>query len=313
MKPRKIVLLAACAILLCTFIVQTVMKNGDKVRNFDLSQTPDEISFVTSEGSYTLVQSGSEWTINEKDYAINSNVVESLIEAASSVKALDRLGKLSNETLSIRYELNAEKASVVTLKKDGKVLRTLTIGKTSSTGSQTYACIDDDKDVYLVAGNLHSDILKSLNDLRSKQIYSFDKEDITSISVTTYPLPVSGETEEKSFTVSRIGSGENAMWTISEPNVQVNAETAASWFGSVATLTTTKWYEANEIPANGVHAMTVKLSAGNKNITLEIYNTYTDEGKNSTSYATTSLNPYTFLITGSNVNKFNKTVEYFAQ
>lgn len=313
MKPRKIVLLAACAILLCIFIVQTVMKNGDKVRTFELSQKPDEIAFVTPEGNYTLVQSGDEWAIIEKNYAVTKSVVDSLIESASAVKALDKVGKLSNDTLSIRYELGAEKASVVTLKKDGKVLRTLTIGKTSSTGSQTYACFDDDKDVYLVAGNLRNDIVKSVNDLRSKTVYSFEKDDITSISVTTYPVQNSEETEEKSFTVSRIGSGENAMWTISEPNVQVNGETAADWFGSVATLTTTKWYEANEVPANGVHAMTVKMSVGNKNITIEVYNTYTEEGKNGTSYATTSLNPYTFLITGSNVNKFKKTVEYFAQ
>jgi len=313
MKPRKIVLLAACAILLCIFIVQTVMKNGDKVRTFELSQKPDEIAFVTPEGNYTLVQSGDEWIIIEKNYAVTKSVVDSLIESASAVKALDKVGKLSNDTLSIRYELGAEKASVVTLKKDGKVLRTLTIGKTSSTGSQTYACFDDDKDVYLVAGNLRNDIVKSVNDLRSKTVYSFEKDDITSISVTTYPVPNSEDIEEKSFTVSRIGSGENAMWTISEPNVQVNGETAADWFGSVATLTTTRWYESNEVPANGVHAMTVKMSVGNKNITIEVYNTYTEEGKNGTSFATTSLNLYTFLITGSNVNKFKKTVEYFAQ
>lgn len=313
MKPRKIILLTACAVLLCICIIQAVMKNGDKVKNFNISEKPDEIAFVTPSGNYTLVLEDENWYIGEKRYIGNKSIIESLIESASEIKALDKVGKNSSEAFASLYELNEGKVSNVTLKKDGKVLRTINVGKTSTTGSQTYITLDDSKDIYLVSGNLQSDVVKSTNDLRSKEIYSYDKDEISSVSITTYPTIENNFAEEKTFSVGKVGDGEDAMWTISVPDVQVNAENASSYFGSITYLSTTKWYEDDEIPANGVKSLSVKMYIGNKPFTLDVYNTYTEEGKNGTSYAKCSLTPYAFMINGNVVNKYKKELEYFVQ
>lgn len=313
MKPRKIILLAACAILLCVCIVQAVMKNSDKVRTFALSDKPDEISFVTAEGNYTLVLEDDTWYIGEKRYVGNNNIIDPLIEAASSIKVLDKVGKASSESAAIRYELNEGKVAVVTLKKDGKVLRTMNIGKTSTGGSQTYITMDGSNDVLLVSGNLRNDVVKSTNDLRSKVIYNYNVDNMSSVTITSYPTIENEFAPEKSFTIGKVGTGEDAMWTISVPDVQVNAENADAFFRSITFLSTTKWYEDNEIPANGVKSLSVKIYEGNKSFTLDIYNTYTDEGKTGTYYAKCTLTPYAFLIAGNAVNKYNKTLDYFVQ
>lgn len=313
MKPRKIILLVACAVLLCICIIQAAMKNGDKVKNFNISEKPDEIAFTTPSESFNVIFENDTWFIGDKRYIGNNGIIDSLIEAASEIKALDKVGKNSSEASAIRYELNEGKVSIITLKKNGKVLRTLFIGKTSTGGSQTYITLDDSKDIYLVSGNLQSDIVKSTNDLRSKEIYTYKKDDITSVSITTYPTAENNFADEKTFTIGKIGNGEDAMWTISVPDVQVNAENAASYFGSITYLSTTKWYEDNEIPANGVKALTVNIYVGNKPFTLDIYNTYTDDGKSGTFYAKCSLTPYAFMIAGNVVNKYKKDLEYFVQ
>lgn len=313
MKPRKIILLSACAVLLCICIIQAVMKNGDKVMNFNLSESPDEITFVTPSETFSLVLEDETWYIGEKRYIGNKDTIKTLIESASEIKALDKVGKNTSDAIASRYELNEGKVTVVSLKKDGKILRTINVGKTSTGGSQTYITLNDSKDVYLVSGNLQSDVVKSKNDLRSKEIYNFMHDDVSSVTLTTYPTIENNYAEENSFTVSKVGTGDEAMWTISIPDVQVNAENAESYFQGLNYLATTKWYEDNEIPVNGVKSFSVKMYAGNKSITLDIYNTYTDEGKTGTYYAKCSLTPYAFMIAGNVVNKYKKNLEYFVQ
>ena len=306
MKPRKIILLSACAILLAICIIQAVLKQGDKVKTFNISEKPDEITIKAPENEFTITKNGDDWLIGDKKYAGNTTSVESLINSASTLKGLEKVGSLSNDTIMNRYELNKEKERIVTLKKDGKILIEIHIGKTSSTGSQSYATIGSSKDIYLMAGNLEAELVKDMNDLRSKNIYKYNASEINAASITTYD----GEKQEN-FSIARLVQGEDTMWTFSEPDKILDEDKAAEWLSSLAALTTNKWYEDSDKPTGGRHVLTAKIEAGKDHLTLEAYEVLNDEGKVTSSYATCSNTPYVFGITSSTINKYKKDAGYF--
>ncbi len=306
MKPRKIILLSACAILLCICILQAVLKQGDKIKSFKVSEKPDEITIKTPATEFTLTKDGDEWLIGDKKYTGNTTTIESLINSASTLKGLEKVGSLSNDTIMNRYELNKEKENIVTLKKEGKVLTEIHIGKTSSTGSQSYATIGNSKDIYLMAGNLEAELVKNMNDLRSKTIYKYNASEVNAVSITTYD-----GNKQNNFSIARLIQGEDTMWTFSEPDKELDEDKASEWFASLASLSTNKWYEDSDKPTDGRHVLTAKIEAGKDHLTLEVYEVLNDEGKVTSSYATCNNTPYTFGITGSTINKYKKDTGYF--
>ena len=134
MKPRKIILLSSCALLLIICILQGISKTKDTVKTFEFSETPDAISIQKPDGEIKLVLENGEWFVGEKKYPTLQSTVDSIIDDIKSVRALDKVGKANNQNMLDRYELNDGQKIVVTASLNGKVLRTIHIGKTSSTG-----------------------------------------------------------------------------------------------------------------------------------------------------------------------------------
>ena len=301
MKPRKIILLAVDAVLLVVCIVQFVLSKKDSVKTFTITDSATQILIEKADGDINLVKEDDNWFIGDKKYPANQSSVDVLLNAVSSIRALDRMGSASNENVMAKYDLNEGKNITVTIKKDDKTLRVLKIGKESSTGTQSYITVDGGSDVYLISSNLHNTFSKSVDDLRSRNVFTLDKNSISGVSVI--------EPDSSTWTVRRSGEGENLAWSLSGTDVEekeIDGAATTDWFNTLATLSTSKWYDAGEV--SGTKERTIKIFSGSKTVTVELYaiSGTSGDSNNAAYYAVCSETPYPFEVPSYSVPKFQK-------
>ena len=303
MKTRKIVLIAADIILLIVGIVQIIINTRSTVKNFSFSETPDQIVIEKSDGNLTLVNEDGKWVINSEKYeAVESNV-DSMIDYAKNINALDRVASLSNAASVSKYEFDEANAIKVTVRAGEKVLRTFTLGKDATTGIQCYATVNGSNDIYLVDGDYRNVYDKTVDQIRSKTVYTVDSVDISSVSVT----PIGQET----WTVSRTGDTENLVWNISGANITLDSQKAADWLNSFNTLTTTQWHGTSD-DFGGEPYAAVQVATTKGAVTIETYIVPADpevEGSTNLYYGKCNKSPYWFEIASYNFSKFQKTPE----
>ena len=303
MKTRKIVLIAADIILLIVGIVQIIINTRSTVKNFSFSETPDQIVIEKSDGNLTLVSEDGKWVINNEKYeAIESNI-DSMIDYAKDIIALDRVASLSNAAAVSKYEFDEANAIKVTVSAGEKVLRTFTLGKDATTGIQCYATVNGSNDIYLIDGDYRNVYDKTVDQVRSKTIYSVDSVDISSVSVTPYG--------EETWAVSRTGDTENLVWNISGANITLDSQKAADWLNSFNTLTTTQWHGTTD-DIGGKPYAAVQIGTTKGTITIETYIVPADpeiEGDTNLYYAKCNKSPYWFEIASYIFSKFQKTPE----
>ena len=303
MKTRKIVLIAADIILLIVGIVQIIINTRSTVKNFSFSETPDQILIEKSDGNVTLVNEDGTWVINNEKYeAVESNV-DSMIEYAKDINALDRVASLSNAASVSKYEFDDANAIKVTVSAGEKVLRTFTLGKDATTGIQCYATVNGSNDIYLIDGDYRNIYDKTVDQLRSKTVYTVDSVDISSVSVTPYG--------EETWAVSRTGDTENLVWNISGANITLDSQKAADWLNSFNTLTTNQWHGTSD-DLGGEPYAAVQLGTTKGTITIETYIVPADpdvEGSTNIYYGKCNKSPYWFEIASYNFSKFQKKPE----
>lgn len=303
MKTRKIVLITADLILLVVGIIQIIAAARSTVKTFKFSEEPDSILIEKYDGTLNLVKDGENWLINNEKYEATLSNVDSMIDYAKDIVALDKVAKLTNDAAERKYEFDSANAIKVTVSAAGKVLRTFTLGKDASTGIQCYATVNGDNDIYLVDGDYRNIFDKTVDQLRSKTVYSVDSVDISSVTLT----PAEGGT----WTVSRHGEAENLVWSISGANITLDSLKAADWLNSFNALTTTKWYGTSD-DLGGDFYVRAEVGVTGKNIELDIYIVPEDpeiEGDTDLYYAKCSESPYWFEIPSYNMAKYQKTAE----
>ncbi|MBR5401935.1 MAG: DUF4340 domain-containing protein [Treponema sp.] len=303
MKTRKIVLIAADLILLIVGILQIIAASRTTVKVFSFSEEPDKIVLEKYDGTFNLVKDGDKWVLNAEKFDVNASNVDNMIANARNISALDKVAKLNNEAVRTKYEFDADNAIKVTMSAGDKVLRTFTLGKDASTGIQCYATIENSDDVYLISGDYRNIFDKSVDQLRSKTVYSVEAVRISSVSIT----PADGDT----WSVSRHGEAEDTVWSVSGTNITLDSSKAAEWMNSFNTLTTTKWHGTTD-DIGGQPYIKCEVGAIGKNIKLDIYIVPADpEAENSSDlyYAKCSESPYWFEIPSYNVTKYQKKPE----
>jgi hypothetical protein len=78
-----------------------------------------------------------------------SESVKSILDGISNISVLGLVTKKSDDD---RYGFTSDNIKVQVLK-DGKILRTLELGKNSASYQQVYGKVDDSNDVLLISGN----------------------------------------------------------------------------------------------------------------------------------------------------------------
>ena len=302
MKTRKIVLLTANAILLVVGIIQIIVNTRNTVKTFSFSEEPDQIVIEKSDGDLNIVFENNKWFIGSEKFEATQSNVDSMIEYAQSIKALDKVASLSNAASVSKYEFDQDNAIKVTVSKGGKELRTFTLGKDATTGIQCYATINGSNDIYLIDRDYRYIFDKTVDQLRTKTVYQIDSAAITSVTVT-----VPGE---ETWAVSRTGEADNLVWNVSGANITLDSSKAAEWLNSFNSVTTTKWYGKTD-DMGGDAYVAVQIGTTSGVINLEIYSVPSEEESNPTPlyYAKCNKSPYWFEIPSYNMSKFQKTPE----
>jgi len=304
MKTRKLILLIADAVLLIALILQIALKAGDKVHTFELKDEPTEVAVTTPTESFTFVKENGVWVVGDKKYGTNESNVQNMLDSLKEIKVLDKVGTANSENAISRYELGDGKNITVVAKKDGKVLRSLNIGKSATASSQSYMTIDDSKDICLVGGNLKNAFDRELSYFRTRAVYQLDKESISAVTMKT--------SDGNSWTVSRNGSGENMTWAINVPDVLVDSAKATEWFNALANISTPAWHDDADL--KGVEICKASIVCGSKTVTMDVYEIPAagEDGK-VVYYGFSSEVPYQFELASYSAQKFQKKMEDIIQ
>lgn len=303
MKARKIVLITADLFLIVVGIVQIILASRNTVKKFTFSEEPDTIVIEKYDGTLNLSKDGDKWLINSQKYEATQSYIDSMIDYAKDIIALDKVARLNNDTVISKYEFDSGNAIKVTVSAGGKEQRTFTLGKDATTGIQCYATVNSDNDVYLIDGDYRNVFDKTVDQLRTKTVYSVDSLDISSVTL----MPADGST----WTVSRHGDAEDLVWSITGANITLDSQKAADWLNSFNALTTTKWYDTTDT-LGGVPYTQVEVGVTGKTIKLDIYVIPADpEDEDSLDqyYAKCSESPYWFELPSYNMAKYQKTPE----
>lgn len=306
MTKRKIFLLTADAVLLIVLILQLCLGARKTVKDFILKDTPDEIVLQTPDGEIPVDMTGEVWTVGEKKYAASKTALDSLVSGITSFKALNKVASANNNENLEKYELVDGKKITVIAKKEGKILRTLEIGKEATAGSQCYALVDGGKDIYLLAGNVRNTFDKTIDKLRSNAVLDLDKTLIHSVRITSL--------NGADWTLSRTGSGDDTVYSITGADgIELDNTKASSFLEGFDALMASKWVdEGTEL--NGIKLLTAEIGYDARTITLDLYVIpASSQDDVDLYYGKCSETPYTFTIANYTAKKFSTQPEELAK
>ncbi|HKL85472.1 MAG TPA: DUF4340 domain-containing protein [Treponemataceae bacterium] len=153
---KKIILLSTIFTLSVILMIQVVIGGKDSSRIIIASSPVDSIVVTKADTSVVVLQkTGDVWTVGSQESTsewklAEQSAISPLIEAAGRVKILGTVSAGGNDE-----KFGFEEASPVTVvvKSGGKILHSLSLGKTASASSQSYLRLDNSREVLLVSGN----------------------------------------------------------------------------------------------------------------------------------------------------------------
>lgn len=181
MKTRKIILLASILILTLVLVLQLVLAGGSKIRYLNLKDEP-AILLIEKSGEVIKAEKKSDglFILNDSITA-DTGYASTMFSEIQAVKIIDTVANsVTDEAELERYGLTPLSLITVTAQKDGKILRTMKIGKAASSGAQTYAQIDNSNNVVLVSGYLRSYYEKNIEELTQKEEAEEEADDSSS-------------------------------------------------------------------------------------------------------------------------------------
>lgn len=181
MTKRKIILLASIAVLAGIYIWQSISAGQNTVNDILLQEETDSIRITLTDGSsYTLTRQtipstaipveGETTTTGETEEVWmldNGEIAEdfAVSRMESQLQTIRVLGTVSSAGDTERYDLDGDSVLTAEALKDGKPIRTIRVGKTSSTTSQTYAQLDSSSEILLISGTLVDTFGKTADEL----------------------------------------------------------------------------------------------------------------------------------------------------
>ncbi len=300
MTKRKITLCSVAGVLLVIAIIQSIVLNKNPVKTVKLSAEPDSLIIKNADKTVSLKSNGSVWTVGDGSFEAKKTEIDSILRLVKEIKILDSIGKTGNELLEERYKLSDGKSIVVSVKKGESVLRTIFIGKTTSTSSQTYVTLDGKKEIFLVSGNYRSAFEKDENSFRSEYVYELDEGKVKWVSSTA------NGTTLKIENLAKVGEEEKWNFANSSSEKEIDNDKAINWVQSVATLKVNSWLSDDEtLPAKKVASVQIGLEG--ETVFVEIYSK--KDGDSEKYIGTSSRTVHKFELSEYNAKKFLKTFD----
>lgn len=307
MTKRKIFLLSLIAVLAVTYVFQLIFFSRGKIQEISVK---DEIASVKIEKGDTILN----LTKNEDNYFIDEKLPAKaeaagyIFENISSIKIIDTITKNPSENDFERYGL-VSPVKVTAVASDNKTLRSITVGKTSSTGNQTYVQLDGKKEIYLVSGNFNSTFSASKDNLLDYILYKVNADEVYKIQVTYSTFGT--------FTAEKAGESANFKWSITQTDNDVetekfNSDKFADWVSSVTELKAEKWmtdFNPSDSSLDNSRYFSIIISAAGKDIHVDLYQIKADAG--SEKLCICSENEFLCTIAAEDVHRLVPELETF--
>lgn len=301
MNTRKTILLSAIAVLLCVYALQLISAKKSSIKNITLKNEPAVYTIQNSSGEVVLtketINGEATWITGSQKYKATQIYADNIKDNVMDIKVLDTVSHSDSEAALERYELGDGAISVTATDNNGKVLRKMFIGKESTTGSQTYVKLDSGKDILLVSGSLKEIFGKSVEELRSKDIFRFEGKEVSKVSVDGAAGKWSVEAKDL--------SAEKPEWNITGISEKLDDTKVTNWVNSLPYLSVENWGNTDKVP--DVKPTTVVLSKADKTVEISVYPV--KDGENIQYFGTCSETPYTFTLSKYMAEKFLKTPE----
>lgn len=344
---RKIILLSCIAVLLCIYIVQLALSRRTGIKAMPLAGDVDSLTIQTAASEVRLIRKDGSWFVSrgegQTEYEASQAIVDSLLTDVKDLKLLATASRSAGSD-SARYGLDDASKIVVTAYTGQTAVRTLHVGKATSTNSQNYVQLDNDAAVYIVGASLHRDFDKQCDDIRSKSIYSLgDDAKIEQIRCTVYPdtgaeasaaaesgqTAGKGQTERYSFVREEAAGGtadasnaanagdaggdsvslSKASWKLTsgtlEDGKEVDGDKVSGWISSLSLLSASAWLADNAtVPAGYEPASELSFTAGGKDYRMKLYKG--KEGEEDSYVMSCSETPYLFKVASYMAARYNK-------
>ena len=185
MKSKKEPIILA--VLIIGLILYLFMREKDRT-NYELPDIREipvvEISGIEISGpggNISLKKKDNKWYIDPEGFPADNEKVQEMLEIIKRPVLATMVSESENYA---RYGLEKDKKIIVEAFKNGTPERVFEIGDTTDDKRQTFIKISDDHRVFHSLNNIRSAFETEIDDLRDKSILSFDKEEITEISIT---------------------------------------------------------------------------------------------------------------------------------
>ncbi len=145
----------------------------------------------------TLDRENGQWTVSDKHYPADTDTVKKLLDVVENL----RVSALVSQSRDlVRYDLTPEQGIKVTARKGDTVVRSFELGKAAPTYRHTFVTLAGHGGVYHALGNFRQDFDRDVAGFRSKKVFGFDRESLTSLVVEKADLKrtlVAGQPDDK--------------------------------------------------------------------------------------------------------------------
>ena len=249
---RKIALLASVAVLALVYAFQLALTRPESVKTLAAESAIDSIEIATSdERTIVLSKEGEAWYVGESRYPADPSRVEAMLSLLNAVKVL---GTVASDASRGEYGLEEGSAVSVTALSGGRTIRSVLVGKGAVNSMQTYARVDDARSVSLLSGNYRGAFGLSVDEIRSREVWTIDAQSVTRVA-----------SDRPSLAFSLEKAGDPPAWTLSRASgaasVAIDAEKANAWVNGLLSVKAQSFArDGAEIPEGVLCAVTI--SAG---------------------------------------------------
>lgn len=303
MSSRKITLLSLIGILLIIYILQLTFDSKGKIKEVKPKTPITKIEIEQTDKNHLLLEKKKEsWILNSKHPA-NTDIADYILASLDDIKIIDTVSKSSNENELEKYGL-VNPIVVTGWATDDTQVQKIYVGKTSSTGNQTYIKFADKKEILLVSGNLVIPFNLSENDLLDFTLYSIKTAEVYKIE------KYNGDTDSGNldFRFEKTGEVAEAFWSCE--NETVDGTKIENWLRGIEILSADKWIEEFDyFNPSTKPDITYILSAAGRDIKVRFY----EDNDNSDSIICLCSEEGTFpcYIARSTYEKYLKTISDF--
>ncbi len=319
MKLKKeYILLAAVIIGLAAYLI---FQKTDR-SHYQLPVPPeipkDEVSKIeikTADRTVEIRKKNGGWVIGANEYPADADSIKEMLETIAALKLTALISESKNY---VRYDLNEAKNISVKAWDGNTLKRSFDIGKTAPTYQHTFVKLGDDPNVYHARGYFRTKFDKSVDDLRDRQVLSFEKVEIKEVEIVSdkekYVMSLKPVSEDKTDEKDKAGktnssdSGglvQKGVWqtTLGKP---VDSQKLNNLLSTLSDLECDGYIEDRKKEDFKDPIFSVALK-GTKEYALSVFPKLKEDA---TDYpAVSSENPYVFLLSQNRVDYFKRTVE----